>query len=49
MTAPAIAAVIVIVLNALVVAPVPHYLVPVAPAFMLLAVGGFFGPRRSVQ
>ncbi len=48
LTAPAIAAVIVIVLSALAVATVPHYSVPVVPAFVLLAAGGLFGPRRAL-
>jgi len=44
---PAIAALIVLVLNALAIPSVPHYAVPVAPAFVLLAGGGLLGPRRS--
>lgn len=44
--APAIAALIVIVLSALAIAAVPHYAVPVTPGFLLLAAGALFAPRR---
>ena len=43
---PALAALIVIVLNALAIAGVPHYAVPAAPAFVLLATGALLGPGR---
>jgi len=46
LTTPAIAALVVIVLNALAIAAVPHYSVPAVPAFVLLAAGALFGPRR---
>lgn len=45
--APALAAFIVIALNALAIAGVPHYSVAVAPAFVLLAASALFGPRAS--
>jgi hypothetical protein len=44
---PATAALVVIALNALAIASVPHYSVPVAPAFALLAAGTLLGPRRA--
>jgi CHASE2 domain-containing sensor protein len=44
---PAIAAFIVIVLSALAIAAVPHYSVPVAPAFLLLGAGALLGARRA--
>ena len=44
---PAIAALIVLVLSALAIPSVPHYAVPVAPAFVLLAGASLLGPRRS--
>ena len=44
---PAIAALIVIVLNALAIPSVPHYAVPVAPAYVLLAAGAVLGARRE--
>ena len=44
---PALAAIIVIVLNALAIAGVPHYSVPAAPAFILLAAGALLGPRGA--
>jgi len=43
---PTIAALIVLVLSALAIPSVPHYAVPVAPAFVLLAGGSLLGPRR---
>lgn len=48
MSTPAIAALIVIVLSALVIAAVPHYSVPVAPAFALLAAGALLGGRDRI-
>jgi hypothetical protein len=48
LSAPAIAAVVVIVMSALAIAAVPHYAVPGAPAFALLVAGALLGPRRSV-
>ena len=47
MSAPAIAASIVIVMSALAIAAVSHYAVPGAPAFALLAGGALLGPRRK--
>jgi hypothetical protein len=44
---PAIAALIVIVLNALAIPSVPQYAVPVAPAYVLLAAGAMLGARRE--
>lgn len=43
---PALAALIVLVLSALAIPSVPHYAVPVAPAFVLFAGGAMLGPRR---
>ena len=43
---PAIAGLVVVVLSALAIPSVPHYSVPVVPAFMLLAVGSLTGRRR---
>lgn len=43
---PAVAGLIVILVSALGLPAVPQYSVPVAPAFVLLAAGGLFGPRR---
>ncbi|MGH3065596.1 MAG: hypothetical protein ACRDOF_04760, partial [Gaiellaceae bacterium] len=45
LSTPALAALIVIVLNALAIAAVPHYAVPMAPAFVLLAAAGLVGRR----
>jgi glycosyl transferase family 87 len=42
---PAAAGLIVIVLSSLGLPAEPHYAVPVAPAFVLLAAGALFGPR----
>ncbi|MGH3136162.1 MAG: hypothetical protein ACRDPV_06690 [Gaiellaceae bacterium] len=47
MSTPAIAACIVIVLSALAIAAIPHYSVPVTPAFLLLGSGGLLAPRRT--
>jgi len=44
---PAVAALLVIVLDALAIPSVPHYAVPAAPAFVLLAAGVLVGPRRA--
>jgi len=44
---PAVAALLVIVLDALAIPSVPHYAVPAAPAFVLLAAGALVGPRRA--
>jgi hypothetical protein len=44
---PAVAALLVIVLDALAIPSVPHYAVPAAPAFVLLAAGALAGPRRA--
>lgn len=45
MSVPGIAAFTVIVLSALAIAAIPHYSVPVTPAFALLAAGALVGPR----
>ena len=44
LSAPAIAAFIVIVLSALAIAAIPHYSVPVTPAFALLGAAALLGP-----
>jgi hypothetical protein len=44
---PALAAFVVILVSALAIAGVPEYAVAVAPAFLLLAAGALFGPRRG--
>jgi hypothetical protein len=44
---PTSAALLVIVLDALAIQSVPHYAVPAAPAFVLLAAGALAGPRRA--
>jgi hypothetical protein len=44
---PAVAALLVIILDALAIPSVPHYAVPAAPAFVLLAAGALAGPRRA--
>ena len=52
LSAPAIAAFMVIVLSALAIAAIPHYSVPVTPAFALLGAAALLGPvtvRRLVQ
>jgi glycosyltransferase involved in cell wall biosynthesis len=46
--APTVAGLIVIVLTALGLPAEPHYSVPVAPAFVLLASGILFAPRREL-
>jgi Glycosyltransferase family 87/Dolichyl-phosphate-mannose-protein mannosyltransferase len=45
--APALAGVVIVVLSALGLPAEPHYSMPVAPAFVLLAGGALFGPRRE--
>ncbi|HSC91344.1 MAG TPA: hypothetical protein VLB86_06795 [Gaiellaceae bacterium] len=40
-------ATLVVLLNALGLGPDPHYALPVAPGFVLLAAAGLLGPRRS--
>ena len=47
LAAPTLAGLVVIVFSALGLPAVPHYSVPVAPAFVLLAAGALFGPRRK--
>jgi hypothetical protein len=47
MSAPGIAAFVVIVLSALAIAAIPHYSVPVTPAFILLGAAALLGPRRT--
>ena len=44
MSTPALAAFIVIVLSALAIAAIPHYSVPVAPAFLLFGAAAMFAP-----
>lgn len=46
---PAIGAFIVIVVSALAIAAIPHYSVPVTPAFLLLAAGALIGHRRAEE
>jgi hypothetical protein len=45
---PSVAGLVVIVLSSLGLPPEPHYSVPVAPAFVLLAAGALLGPRREL-
>jgi hypothetical protein len=45
---PAVAALLVIILDALAIPSVPHYAVPAAPAFVLLAAGALAGPPSCV-
>lgn len=47
--APALAGLLVIVVSALGLPAEPHYSVPVAPAFVLLAGAGLFSPRREAS
>lgn len=47
LSTPTIAALAIIFLSALGLPAVPHYSVPVAPAFVLLAAGALFGRRRT--
>jgi hypothetical protein len=47
LSAPAIAAFIVVVLSALAIAAIPHYSVPVTPASVLLAAGALLGLRGA--
>lgn len=49
MSTPALAALIVIVLNALAIAAIPHYSVPVAPAFFLLGAGALLAPAARTR
>jgi hypothetical protein len=49
LAAPAVAALVVIVLSALGLPAVPHYSLPVAPAFVLLAAGALLGPRARTS
>ncbi len=46
---PAIGAFIVIAVSALAIAAIPHYSVPVTPAFLLLAAGALIGHRRAEE
>ena len=48
LSVPAVAGLLVIVLTALGLPAEPHYSVPVAPAFVLLAGAALFGPRREL-
>jgi hypothetical protein len=45
LAAPTFAALIVVLVSALGLPAVPHYSVPAAPAYVLLAAGALFGPR----
>jgi hypothetical protein len=47
LTVPAIAGLLVILLTSLGLPAVPHYSVPVAPAFVLLMAGALLAPRRE--
>lgn len=47
MWAPALAGLVIVVLSALGLPAEPHYSMPVAPAFVLLAGGALFAPRRE--
>lgn len=47
LSTPALAAVIVIVLNALAIEAIPYYSVPAAPAFLLLAAGAWLATRGA--
>ena len=49
LAAPAVAGLFVIVASALGLPAEPHYSVPVAPAFVLLAGGALFAPRQAVS
>ena len=46
LSAPTLAALIVVILAALGAPAIPHFSVPVTPAFALLAAGALLGPRR---
>lgn len=48
LTIPSVAGLAVLVLSALGLPSEPHYSVPVAPAFVLLAAGTVFAPRREL-
>ena len=47
LSTPAIAAAVVIVLNALAIEAIPYYSVPTAPGFLLLAAGWLVAPRAA--
>ena len=49
LSTPALAALALLVLSALGLPAVPHYAVPVAPAFILLAAGALLAPRRQPE
>ena len=49
LSTPALAALALLVLSALGLPAVPHYAVPVAPAFILLAAGALLAPRRQSE
>jgi hypothetical protein len=49
LSAPALAAAVVILLSALAIAAVPHYAVAVTPAFLLLLAGALLGPRARTR
>ncbi len=49
MSTPALAAFIVIVLSALAIAAIPHYSVPVAPAFFLLGAAAMLAPAARAR
>ncbi len=47
MGTPAVASLVIVFLSALAIASVPHYTVPAAPAFVLLAAGALLGRSRA--
>jgi hypothetical protein len=49
LSTPALAALALLVLSALGLPPAPHYAVPVAPAFILLAAGALLAPRGQPE
>jgi alpha-1,2-mannosyltransferase len=48
LVAPSVAGLLVLVLSAAGLPAEPHYSVPIAPAFVLLAAGALFAPRREL-
>jgi hypothetical protein len=49
LVALATGALLVVLLNALGLGPDPHYVLPVAPAFVLFGLGALLGPRRDAE
>jgi hypothetical protein len=47
LSVPTMAGLLVVFFSAVGLPAVPHYSVPIAPAFVLLAAGAVFGPRRT--